>query len=64
MFYDYAILVAGSFLAYRGAPAWSIVVVAMLLSLPRIAVDRAQRHRLTKSMFRSALSSISSKQEK
>jgi len=54
MLYDYAVLVTGSFLAYRGAPAWCIVITAMLLSLPRIALDRAQRQLSTMTVATAA----------
>jgi hypothetical protein len=40
MLYEYMILLTGSFLAYRGAPVWIVVVAAMLLSLPRVIRDQ------------------------
>lgn len=41
MIYEYMILLTGSFLGYKGAPAWIVVVsAAMLLTLPRLVKDR------------------------
>ena len=40
MIYEYMILLTGSFLGYKGAPTWIIVVSAMLLTLPRFVKDQ------------------------
>jgi hypothetical protein len=40
MMYEYMVLLTGSFLAYRGAPAWVVIISAMLLSLPRVVKDQ------------------------
>ena len=52
--YDYLILLTGSFLGYREAPAWCIVITAMLLSLPRIALDSVRRQLSTVSVLTAA----------
>jgi len=40
MIYEYMILLTGSFLGYKGAPTWIIVVSAMLLTLPPFVKDQ------------------------
>lgn len=42
--YAYVILLGSSFLAFNSAPVWaSVVLPAMLLSLPTVAKDRGHR---------------------
>ena len=43
MLYAYLILLVGSLASYHGAPTWSVVLIAMLLTLPTVGKYRGER---------------------